>query len=364
MKKYIYSIGITVLVPVSIFTGACSSDHAGTEVKKANPVPVTIGIAETTVDSNIHVSGYIEAGETAEISTRVMGFITGIHVKPGDIVKQGQLLATISNQDIQARRAQAKAMVTEAEAALNDAQKDYERYTELHQLQSVSTREFENATLRYTSVKAKAEAAQQMQYEAEAMLDYTNLKAPFHGVVVQKNMDAGTMAHPGQPILILEQSALHRVSASVPEVYIPRVRKGMPVDVIVKSTGQSIQGTISEVSPSSRFSGGQYLLKIDIPNSTHYTLYSGMNVNVVIATDEHLATHEHIVTVPAAAIFSKDQLTGIYTLGSKNTALLRWVRVGRTIGNRVEILAGITAGEKFILAGDERLYNGVPVAIQ
>lgn len=364
MKTYMYNLGIAVLLPISIITGACSSNHVDTEVKKENPVVVTVGIAETTVDSNIHVSGYIEAGETAELSTRVMGFITGIHVKPGDIVQQGQLLATISNSDIQARRAQAKAMVTEAEAALNDAQKDHERYTELYQQQSVSTKEFENATLHYASVKAKAEAAKQMQYEAEAMLAYTNLKAPFQGIVVQKNMDAGTMAHPGQAILILEQSARHQVSASVPEVYIPRVRKGMPVDVIVKSTGQSIQGKISEVSPSSRFSGGQYRLKIDIPNSNRYALYSGMNVNVVIATDKRLAANEHIITVPVAAIFPKEQLTGIYTPGSENTALLRWVRVGRTIGDRVEILSGITAGEKFILAGNERLYNGAPIIIQ
>jgi voltage-gated potassium channel Kch len=89
-----------------------------------------------------------------------------------------------------------------------------------------------------------------------------------------------------------------------------------------------------------------------------------MSVNVAIATGVHSISQERIITVPATAIIAQDQLTGIYALGQNNIALLRWVRVGKTTGDRVEIIAGIKTGEKIIIAGGERLYNGAPVSIQ
>jgi hypothetical protein len=138
----------------------------------------------------------------------------------------------------------------------------------------------------------------------------------------------------------------------------------MPAEIMVKSTGQSIHGKVSEVSPSSRFSGGQYIIKIDIPAVANHAIYSGMSVNVAIATGEHSISQERIITVPATAIIAQDQLTGIYALGQNNIALLRWVRVGKTTGDRVEIIAGIKTGEKIIIAGGERLYNGALVSIQ
>ena len=208
-----------------------------------------------------------------------MGFITSIKVKAGDQVKKGQLLATISNADIQAKKAQAQAMVSEAEAALKDAQKDYERFAELYKQNSASSKEFENATLHYNSIKAKAEAAQQMQNEAEAMLAYTNLTAPFSGIITQKNIDAGSMANPGMPILMMEQAGNYQVKASVSESDIANVKEGADAEVVIKSTGKVIKGKVTEVSPSSQFSGGQYMIKVNIPEQEKAGLYSGMYVN-------------------------------------------------------------------------------------
>lgn len=363
MNKYINSLRIRAIVAVSILVlAACSGTQHKTEIEKVNPVPVTAGIAETQINSDIHASGYIEAGETAVISTRVMGFINSIQVKPGDIVKKGQPLVTISNSDILPKQAQARALVAEAEAALKDAQKDYERFTQLHEQQSASAKELENAALHYASVKARAETARQLQNEAEAMLLYTNLTAPFAGVIVQKNMDAGSIAQPGTPILILEKTESYEVTASVPEVYIQHIQKGMPAHVIIKTTGETIAGKISEVSPSSRFSSGQYILKVSI--SAGSVVYSGMYAEVIIASSKKNIHPEGTVLVPTSALVSHDQLTSIYTISESNTALLRWVRTGKAVGDRTEVLAGLVPGERIILFSEERLYNGVPVSIQ
>lgn len=365
MNKYINSLRIHAVAPVSILMlAACSGTQHKTETEKVNPVPVTVGIVETQVNSDIHASGYIEAGETAVISTRVMGFINSIHVKPGDLVKKGQQLVTISNSDILPKQAQARALVAEAEAALKDAQKDYERFTQLHDQQSASAKELENATLHYASVKARAETARQLQNEAEAMLLYTNLTAPFEGVIVQKNMDAGSIAQPGTPLLIVEQTGSYEVTASVPEVYIQHIRKGMSAHVIIKTTGETIAGKISEVSPSSRFSGGQYILKVSISAAAGNVVYSGMYAEVVIPSPKKNIHTEGTVLVPTSALVSRDQLTSIYTISESNTALLRWVRTGKAVGDRTEVLAGLVPGERIILFSEERLYNGVPVSIQ
>ncbi|MBL0739571.1 efflux RND transporter periplasmic adaptor subunit, partial [Chryseolinea lacunae] len=239
MKRYIHTVNLAFVSLVIL--SSCSHDQREDDGKKDRPVTVTVTTAGKQSVHSVQSSGQVVSGETAMISTRMMGFITDIKVKPGDEVKKGQLLVTISNDDILAKRAQARAIVSETEAALRDAQKDYERYTELFKQQSASQKELENITLNYNSVKAKAEAARQMQNEADAMLAYSDLRAPFTGVVVQKNSDAGSMANPGMPILILEQYGSFQVNTSVTESDIDLVKVGADAEIIIESIGRFLK---------------------------------------------------------------------------------------------------------------------------
>lgn len=362
MKTYT-TTSIMMLLVASIIFVSCSGDNYTEEVTKDSPIPVTVTVAGKGSGERVHASGQIESKETAVISTRVMGSITGVKVKVGDVVKKGQLLATISNDDILAKKAQAEAMVAEAETALIDAQKDRERFAELYKQQSASSKELENATLHYNSVKSKTEAARQMKKEVEAMLSYTNLKAPFSGVITEKSMDAGSMANPGMPILVVEQTGTYQVKASVSESDIGQVKEGAEAEVVIKSTGKTIKGRVSEVSPSSQFSGGQYVITISIPQAEQDGLYAGMSVNVAIASTAYSSALNNTVTVPTAAIVHKDQLTGIYTVNDNQTASLRWVTLGRAYGDHVEVRSGLAFQEQFILTSEGKLYNGVPVKI-
>ncbi len=363
MKIQFNTSALAGLVVLGVLFSSCSGDNHEAVVNTSTPVSVTVANAASGPANTIRVSGQVNAKETAFISTRVMGFITSIKVKEGDNVQKGQLLATISNADIEAKKAQAQAMLSEAEAALADAQKDYERFTELHRQNSASTKELENVTLHFNSIKAKTEAARQMKREAEAMLAYTNLTAPFSGVITQRNNDAGSMANPGAPILVLEQSGSYEVTASVSESEIARVREGAAAEVWIKSTGKIVKGNISEVSPSARFSGGQYMIKVNIASTEAAGLYPGMYAQVTIQAGDKAATTKAVL-VPQSAIHYKDQLAGLYTITENKTALLRWVRLGKSEGNLVEILSGLSRDEKFILESEGKLYNGVPVAIK
>ncbi len=364
MKIYRSLSAITLFFSSLILFASCSGDNNKAAVKKDNPVQVTVSSPEEQSNNKIYASGRIESRQTAVISTRVMGFITSIKVKVGDKVQKGELLATISNADIVAKKGQAQAMVSEAEAALKDAQKDYERFAKLYEQQSASAKEFENATLYYNSAKSKTEAAKQMQKEADAMLTYTILTAPFSGVVTQQNIDAGSMANPGMPILVMEQTENYQVSASISEDDIAHVKAGSDAEIVIKSSGRKFKGEVSEVSPSSQFSGGQYLIKVNIPNTDKSGLYSGMVVNVAIDSSLPSRTSDSIILVPASAVVYIDQLTGLYTIGESHTALLRWVKLGKSYGDDIEILSGLRSDEKFIIKSEDKLYNGLPVTIK
>lgn len=363
MKIIFQKPSILILLSAALLF-SCANEKEAEETKKQEPVAVTVGTAEKFESNVVHASGEIESSERAIISTRLMGFITGIKVKPGDRVRKGQLLATISNDDILAKRAQAQAMVRESEAALNDAKKDLDRYEKLYESQSASQKEYENVALHYNSVKAKNEAARQMQKEAEAMLAYSNLTAPFNGVVTQRNADEGSMANPGAPILVVEQSGSYNVSTFVSERDIAKIRSGARAEVVIKSTSAKIKGVVSEVSPSSQLSGGQYRVKIRIADQDAKDLYAGMYVHVSIEASDTVSEAANRLLIPGHALVRRDQLNGLYTVSQRNTAMLRWVTVGKSYGDRVEILSGLNIDEKFITDADGKLYDGVPVSVK
>ncbi len=142
-------------------------------------VLVTTGKPSAGSQQGLTISGQVEAEHSVNISTRVMGYITRINVEAGDHVNKGQLLATISNDDIIAKRAQADALFAETDAGYKNAKKDYDRYTVLYKQQSASDKELDNISLQYQSAKEHLEAAKQIRNEVNASLNYTRLTAPF-----------------------------------------------------------------------------------------------------------------------------------------------------------------------------------------
>lgn len=355
---------LSSLAAMAILT-SCGSDKKENESARQAPVAVTLSTTGSGEQNAVIASGQIESSQSANISTRIMGRITSITVKAGDHVNKGQLLATISDEDIKAKRAQTSAMIAEAEAAFATAQKDYERFTNLYKQQSATARELDNATLQYNSAKSRLEAARQMRNEVSAMLSYSSLTAPFSGVVTQKLAETGNIASPGMPILTIEQNSTLQVSAAVSESDISNIRTGDTANVKIKSADRSFTGKITQLNPSSQFTGGQYIVKISLPESEKKNLYSGMFVNVSIPV-KHTpdVSKPGRIMIPQSAIVNRDELTGVYTVSNNNTALLRWIRLGKQYGSNVEVLSGLAKNESFVSGADGKLYNGVPVTIK
>lgn len=352
--------------PISILLGiallsSCSRQNEVKETHNAMPVSVTIAKPNHHTQNSINTSGQVEAAETAYISTRLMGLVSKIHVRIGDHVRKGQLLVSIHNDDLMAKKAQATAMISQAQAALINAEKDLQRFTELHQLQSASDKELENVTLHYQTTKAQAEASIQMQNELSATLEYTNLTAPFDGVITQQLLDAGNIAGPGTAILRMEGLQNLQVNATISENDIHKIKNGMYAELLVKSTGKNLRGQLMEVSQSSQSTGGQYRIKISVENTNTQGLFAGMYVNIRIPLAD---TDKGNPMVPISSVIYKDQMTGLYLIGPDQSAILRWVRLGKKIDKEIEVLSGLSSNEEFIVTAEGKLFNGVSVKVK
>lgn len=325
---------------------------------------VTVSVNTVNQESNgsfLAASGKIEAVNSADLSTRMMGYVDRIYVQVGQKVQKGQQLISISNTDLSAKLAQVNAGIAEASAAFNNAEKDYKRFKTLFEEQSASQKELDDMTANYKMAKARLEGAEQMKNEVNAQFSYANIRAPFNGTVTNKFINVGDMANPGMPLLEIESPGKFQVLAMVPESEILQIKAESEVDVVLKTLNASVKGKIVEVSTSAKNTGGQFMVKVVLDKSDA-NIMSGMYATVrfpIAKTDA-----SETVFIPHKAIINKGQLTGVYTVSESNTALLRWLRLGRTVGDRIEVLSGLTADETYIVSADGKLYNGAKISIQ
>jgi RND family efflux transporter MFP subunit len=219
-------------------------------------------------------------------------------------------------------------------------------------------------TARFEMVKAGLEGAKQMRNEVMAQFSYANITAPFGGIITNTFIKEGDMANPGMPLVSVEGSGKLQVTAMVSETDISKIKQGMPVSIIIKSMNKKVDGKVSEVSLSAKNTGGQYLVKVNL-DEMDKTILSGMFVNVQFPIEKIADTNEgsEQVLVPESALVKQGQLTGIYTVAN-NTAILRWLRIGKTFGDKVEVLSGLSSKEPYIISAEGKLFNGAKVSVQ
>ena len=357
-KKYI----ITAILGATILISSCGSEDKKAVVDNSPAIAVQVKtVSEDSSSPFLTVSGKIEAAKSANISTRMMGYVDKIYVNVGDKVNKGQLLMSVNNADVSAQLAQVNAGITEAEAAFTNAEKDFNRFSTLFKENSASQKELDDITANYNMAKARLESAKQMRNGVNAQMGYANIRAPFNGVVTNKFISAGDMANPGMPLLEVESPGKYQVLAMVPESEILAVKNDTEVTVQVKALNENVKGKVTEVSTSSKNTGGQYLVKV-ILNKTDAQILSGMYATVQFPVSRK--TTSSAIMIPVEAIVKNGQLSGIYTVSQSNTALLRWLRLGRTFGDQVEVLSGLSADEQYIVSAEGKLFNGAKISNQ
>jgi RND family efflux transporter MFP subunit len=361
-KKMMKKIHTILTVTIVLVLASCGSEDKKVATDNTPAIAVKVNQVEPLGNSPfLSVSGKIQATNSADLSTRMMGYVNKVLVNVGDKVRKGQLLVSINNSDLQAKKAQINARITEATAAFNNAEKDYNRFKNLFADKSASQKEMDDMTANFEMAKARLEAAKQMKNEINAQFAYSNITAPFNGIITNKTVKVGDMANPGMPLISLETPGDFEVIAMVPETEISEIKTGTTVNVLVKSINKTLNGKVTEVSTSAKNTGGQYLVKINL-DKTDANILSGMftTVQFPVAQKEKTST----VLIPTSAIVTNGQLSGVYTISQNNTAMLRWLRLGKSIGNNVEVLSGLNANETYIVSAEGKLFNGAKVSMQ
>jgi RND family efflux transporter MFP subunit len=286
--------------------------------------------------------GTVRAKLRAAIEPKVSGRIESMLVTPGQVVKAGDLLARLDGREFQARLDQAIALREQARS-------DFERQRQLLGQKITTQAEFDAAKARMGVTEANAS-------EAETMLAYRAVTAPFAGTITRKLADVGDLASPGKPIVEIEDQTGLRLEADLPEALVARVKLGDKLPVSVPSSGAQVEGVVSEISPVADPVSRTFLTKLDLQQSP--ALRAGQFGRVAVPVGETNA-----VRVPASALVRRGQMDYVFIVADHH-ARLRIVKTGKTIGNEIEIVSGLNAGERLVTEGAGGLTDGQPLNVQ
>jgi len=359
MKVIKYSI--LLLTGLTLF-GSCKEKEESTSESKEQKVSVEVmTIGKEDYSRFFTTSGKVEAENTTNVSTRMMGYVEEIYVKLGSNVKKGQLLLRIKSSDLVAKRAQVNSKISEANSALAIAEKDFNRMSVLSKKNSVSQKEMDDVRTHYEMSKARLANAQSMRLEVESQFNYANIRAPFSGVITNKFVQLGSLSNPGMPLVSIESEGKFQIMTRVSESEIANVKLDSDVDVSIKAIDNTVKGKVLEISSSGMNTGGQYVVKILLLGES-YKLFSGMSATVAFPKES--IAGENLILIDRSALVKRGQLTGVYTVSQSNTSLLRWIRLGRTYGSKVEVLSGLSFDEKYIVSSKGKLFNGALITFK
>lgn len=310
-----------------------------------------------TIPLKATVAGAVVPDQKAQIASRLMGYIKDFDVKVGQKVKAGDLLFSIDSNDVNSQILQAQSSYQQALAALEDAKLDYDRFSKLYQDDSVSKQQFDKVSLQYKVAKENLIAARSGLNQAKSQLNYANVKAPFDGVVVEKLAVAGALAAPGNPVLVLENLTSLSVRTQVAEDLFAVLRNGDQAEVRMDGQPEPITATIyalvSAADPKSR----THTVKLSLPSVVNVN--SGTFARVGFKRGER-----QTMMVPQSAIVNRSGIEGVFVV-KEGTAYFHMVRLGESIGDQVEIKAGVNLGDKIVIDNNQSILNGdkiVPVS--
>ncbi len=288
------------------------------------------------------VVGTVRPKRSASLSPKVSGTIARMLVAPGQTVKAGQLLVEIDAHEIQSR-------LDQAQAVREQAQKDMDRFTKLLAQNTVTKQEFDATQSRFRVAEAAAA-------EAETMLGYTRVAAPFDGIVTAKRADVGDLAAPGKPLVELEDPSAPRLEADLPEALLGKIKLGDKLAVNLPSAAVSLDGTVSEISPAADPVSRTFRVKLDLPGSDG--VRSGQFGRVAVPVAEVSA-----MRVPSSAVVVRGQMEIAYVVVD-GRARMRLVKTGKHLGAEVEVVSGLRAGEEIVVEGADPLVDGQPLEVK
>ena len=336
----VFSVGVTVLLlwlagkfapKVSMQAERVSASEDKAPGIVAEVRLVRLPLVETAV-------GTIRPVHETTIGAKLLARVVEVNLKAGQVVKAGDVLVRLDDTDLRAKRRQAEAVLNAAEAARVQAEADANRSANLVKSKAVSRQEYERAGTALKSADAELSRAKESINEIQATLDWATIRSPIEGIVIDKKVDVGDMVTPGQMLVTLFDPKRMQLVASVRESLAHRLQVGQPIEVQIESFNKQCSGTISEIVPEAESSSRAFQVKVTGPCPEG--IYSGMFGRILIPLDE-----EQVLVIPRQAVRSVGQLD-LVDVATHGAVSRRAVRLGRTIGEDVEVLSGLREGEQ------------------
>ena len=301
----------------------------------------TLIVGVESVPTERLLDGTVEAVHQSTVSAQTAGRVSDIYFDVNDVVPPGALIVRIRSTEQVANLAQAQAALKEATAREAEAQTRYDRIRDMYQRRVVAKATYDEASAARDAAVARLSAARAGLEAAREGVAYTEVRAPYGGVVTQKYVQVGEAVAPGTPLMSGASLDALRVVAEVPQSLIEQARAARRAAVYVD--GRRIESTGLTVFPAAQPESNTFRARVELPKDVK-GLAPGMFVKVGLVTGE-----TERLLVPRAAIVERSEMRGVYVVAPDGRVTLRQVRLGHARGDRIEILAGLAPGESVAL---------------
>jgi RND family efflux transporter MFP subunit len=373
-------------VSALLFLAGCGSEAAHKTVSTpVTPMRVeTVAVAETDWPSTYEATGTVRARTTATISSKLMGYAREVRAQTGDRVRKGQPLAVLDARDLEtsvaraeAGREEMKSAIPEAESAiavarsqLDLAQVTFHRMQDLLNKKSITSQEYDEASARSKGAQAALDMARARRIQLDAKVaqteqevraagiqrSYSEIIAPFSGIIITKSIDPGTLAVPGAPLFTIESDGTYRLEASVEESRLFLARVGETVSFTIDGIDRTFPARVAEVVPSVDAAARTGTVKIDLPSLPQ--LRSGLFGRALFYTGGR-----KVLAVPSAGVMERGQLQSVY-IAENDIAHTRLVTIGTRVKDKVEVLSGLNQGDRLIVPIPTGLADGAPIEVR
>ena len=343
MPRLMFASKVIALSCICLLAVSCSkSDRDSSEANSSLKAKVsTLDVVEQDVAVSEEIPGTVQAGLRASIESRLSARITAAPIKIGQMVSEGTLLVELDAKEIQAKLDQALALSGQADS-------DLKRSANLVASKAVPAQE-------YDAVKARAQVARAAVDEARTMLAYSQLKAPFAGKIARKFVEVGDLALPGKVLLEIEDPQALNFETDIPEGLINFISEGQTLQISIPPSPELLVGRVLEISPVADQNSRTFHIKVSLPSTA--TVRTGQFGRVLVPGEKRKT-----ISVPRLAIIKRGQLEYLY-VAEDSIAKLRIVRLGKELGDNVEVLSGLSAGEHVIFPLTKELRDGLSLEI-
>lgn len=323
------------------------STHARPSLRRpigATPLATVAVLDLPRIESAV---GSIRPVREAQVASNILARVKEVLVHAGQTVTAGQVLVRLDDADLQARLQQAQAGLAAAESERDRVQFQLDRVKKAFDSQAATQFELDQIAKSLDTAQAAVLRASQSVQETRTILDYSVVRSPMNGTIVDKRVNAGDTAAPGQILLTLYDPTQMQMVASVREMLSRRLAVGQQVNVHIESLDKLCAGTVSEIVPESQAQSRSFLVKVTGPCQPG--IYAGMFGRMLIPLDS-----QRILVIPASAILRIGQLDMV-DVAVDGHLQRRSVQLGRRVndGKLVQVLAGLAEGEQVALAPAE-----------